>query len=271
VHSSELRNSSTRVSKPPRPGPPSPPDDRLVRSAANLYNIPVVAPRSRDVIACLTRDNTTHLKGTSVAHRASAARGEVGRLGSGVHIVQKRLGRPNMKPFTSFVFLFSLLPAMGGCTDGDAAEPEVTHATALTAATPPTTSRRPRRPSGRTLNPSQTNIRPRATVAKPNVDTPIPFDRPSAPVSTTVSLTSTVASPGTVVPALPLGAGPQLPASRVGARVACASAPTLKLTCPSDAPTPSTCSSADGLPAGCHTMAAPGALYPDNAIPACCS
>lgn len=176
-----------------------------------------------------------------------------------------------MRSFTSLVLVLGLLPAMGGCTDGGPSDPETTQRSALTATTAATTTagRRPRS-SKRTLDPTQTGLRPRPTVARSNVDQAIPFDRPPNPV-VSIAPAATVASPGTVVPLLPLGTGPQRPASRIAAPVACAPAPALNLACPSDAPRPSTCTSSDNLPAGCHTMTAPGALYPDNAIPACCS
>ena len=176
-----------------------------------------------------------------------------------------------MRSFAPLVVVLALLPVAGACTDG-VAEPEVTQAAALAAATPATTSGRPRPSTSRVRLPSQTNIHPRATAAQPNVDVAIPFDRPANAVqSMVVSVASPVAEPGTVIPALPLGSGPQRPTSTSGVRVSCTSAPALKLACPIDAPIPSTCTSSDNLPAGCHAIKVPGALSPDNAVPACCS
>lgn len=175
-----------------------------------------------------------------------------------------------MRSFTSIVILLGLLPATGGCVDADASEPEAAQAAALTAATTAIAPGRKPRSTNRRLDPSLTNLRPRATTAKPNVDVAIPFDRPANPVVST-PVTSTVASAGTVIPALPLGSGPQRPASRNGAAVTCTPVPAANLACPPDAPVASTCTSADNLPAGCHAMKAPGATYPDDAIPACCS
>lgn len=184
-------------------------------------------------------------------------------------------GRPHMRSLAPIVVLLAVLPVMGACTDG-VSEPEATQTAVLAAATPvttpATTSRRSRPSTSRALVPSQTNIHPRATAAEPNVDLAIPFDRPAnAAQPMAVSVASPVAEPGTVTPALPLGPGAQRPTSTSGLRVVCTSAPALKLACPSDAPTPSTCTSADNLPAGCHAIKVPGALCPDNAVPACCS
>jgi len=177
-----------------------------------------------------------------------------------------------MRLFRSVVVLFGLVPAIGGCTDAGGSDPEVTRTAGLTAVTGRPVAGRSRRTSSRTLNPSQTNIRRKPIGQNQSVDVAIPFDRPAHPVqAAAVSVDATAATPGTVVPELPVGAGPQLPAARVGVAVACTSVSTLKLACPSDAPVPSTCTAADHLPAGCHAMTTPGALYPDNAVPACCS
>ncbi len=176
-----------------------------------------------------------------------------------------------MRSFTPLVVLLALSPVMGACADG-VAQPETTQTVAVAAAAPTAPSARRPRSSSRALNASQTNIHPKQLSAKPNVDAPIPFDRPASAVQpVTVSLVAPAGDPGTVVPALPVGSGAQRPASNATVRVTCAPAPALTLACPPDAPTASICTSADNLPAGCHDMRVPGALYPDNAIPACCS
>ena len=199
----------------------------------------------------------------------AAALGSVERIGrNAVAVTANRSGRSQMKSFTPFAVLLALSPTMVGCTEGGASEPEVTQAVAVAASTGATASARPRRSTSRSLDPTQTNIHPRATTANPNVDVPIPFDGPANPVLATGLVNVPVPAPGTVNPALPLGAGPQRPASNAAS---CTSAPALKLACSPDAPTPSTCTAGDNLPARCHAMTVPGALYPDNAIPACCS
>ena len=175
-----------------------------------------------------------------------------------------------MKLFTPLAVLLALLPAMG-CADGSGPESGPTQTVAVAAVTGPVATGKPRRSTNRVLDPAQTNFHPRPANAKPNVDAPIPFDRPANPLLAAADSTPAVASPGTVSPALPLGSGAQLPASSVGVAVTCTPAPALKLACTPDAPTASTCTSADNLPAGCHVIAVPGAVYPDHAIPACCS
>jgi hypothetical protein len=168
-----------------------------------------------------------------------------------------------MRSFASLVIVLGLFPALVGCTDEGVSDPRVTQDPALSVASRGT----PRQPPARLANPSQTFLHPRPPAGKPNVDRTIPSEQVADSI---VPRGPSVSSPGTEAPQLPSGPGAQRP-TPANPVVACRAAPALKLACPDDAPTASTCTSVDHLPVGCHAMTAPGALYPPNAIPACCS
>jgi hypothetical protein len=166
-----------------------------------------------------------------------------------------------MSSFAPVVVAIALLPTLLlGCAGEGVSDPGATQDPSVIALA----SSGSRPSTRRTLNPSQTNARQRPIGVKPNVDAPIPFDRPAGAVVPTIA---SVSSPGTETPALPLGGQPNV----TGAVAAvCKPALALKLNCPPDAPIPSTCTSADNLPVGCHAITVPGATPPANAIPACC-
>lgn len=168
-----------------------------------------------------------------------------------------------MSSVASFVPLIVLLMALSGCADEGPSWPqsaEESRPSALTAS-------RPKRSTIRAFDSSRTTAHRRSTSAKPNVDKAIAFERPADSVLVT---TVSVVSPGTVTPALPLGPGIQRPAVASSVAVTCKPAPTLNLNCPAEAPTPSTCTSNQGLPAGCQLRVPPAVIYPSNAAPACC-
>jgi len=109
-------------------------------------------------------------------------------------------------------------------------------------------------------------LMPRTATKGSNVLAPIPFTGADQSAAYTPVVTIGPESPAD---------GPRIlerqpQAATVAAPVTCQAAPALNLDCPDDAPVPSSCTSAQGLPAGCQSKVTQGAFYPSQAYPACC-
>ena len=168
-----------------------------------------------------------------------------------------------MSSLASVGSLLVLVVTLSGCANEEPSQSPATSDVRTSALAPGKRSRT----SLRALDSSLTVVHRRPVSVKANVDTPIAFDRPAGIVLAT---TTPVVSPGTETPTLPVGPGIQRPKVVSPVAVVCLPAPAMNLDCPADAPTPSTCSSGQGLPAGCQKRVAPAVIYPANAVPACC-
>jgi len=118
-------------------------------------------------------------------------------------------------------------------------------------------------------NPATPTLMPNAAAARPNVDSSIPFTRPTQQVTYTPVVSVDLTRGPVEGPMLPLGPDIQARSAAV-AVVTCKAAPSLALDCPPEAPVPSTCTARENLPPGCQSKLVPGGSYPDRAFPACC-
>ena len=161
------------------------------------------------------------------------------------------------------VILITLCTALPGCMSGNAADTPGSFEEVQGQSAALTLGSRARS--------SMPTLRPKPAPEKPNIDSPIPFDRPGGnPQKAALPIVSVGTSDSPADgPRLPLGPGIRLPSSADG-EVTCKAAPALKLDCPPAAPTASTCTFRDNLPAGCQIQLVPGAMYPHHAYPACC-
>jgi hypothetical protein len=141
----------------------------------------------------------------------------------------------------------------------------------LTALSSGSTSTRIHPPRKTIANRSPPIRHARPAFATPDIEFPVPFDRPGGNNQSVHGL-PVVSVGGSAISA----DGPQTPllqpqpvtTASTAAPITCSDS-TLKLNCPAGARS-SICTSAENLPLNCKAMTVPGAFYPPKVVPACC-